>query len=82
VYSRVGLIGKLYHAMIQADIQHRKVWLLSSNIKNNGFYRRHGFEVTAEFVLGDSDPAFCGKPVVVQMVRVLLKSHSPYAGST
>lgn len=51
----------------------RKTWLVSSNINNSGFYQMHGFIAVKEYVLGDTDESWVGKPVVIQIVRTDFK---------
>jgi len=64
-----GYGSALVRAITQiADVQQRKIWLVSSNLSNNKFYRRQGFEVVAECTLGESDANYTGPPIVVQMM--------------
>jgi len=53
-----------------ADTQGRATWLLSSNINNTEFYNQHGFVTVGTFALGDNDPNWNEKPVVISaMIR-------------
>ncbi|KAF9461714.1 hypothetical protein BDZ94DRAFT_1263159 [Collybia nuda] len=53
-----------------ADILSETTWLQSSNIDNTGFYNSHGYFTVAEIILGENNPTWHGKPVVVSvMVR-------------
>lgn len=56
---------------LQADILSDTTWLQSSNIDNTGFYNSHGYFTVAEIVLGEDNPTWDGKPVVVSIVRRL-----------
>jgi len=42
-------------------------WLVSSNIKNEGFYNSHGFRSVKDMEFGDAE-----KPIIVQLVSSLL----------
>ena len=53
----------LRHTLAQVDEQHLHAYLESSNPANVSLYRRHGFEVIREIVVG-------GSPTVIPMVRL------------
>ncbi|GLB42479.1 putative acetyltransferase (GNAT) domain containing protein [Lyophyllum shimeji] len=55
---------------ILADWAGQSTWLQSSNVANTAFYERHGFETLAIVLLGDENPTWHEKPVVMSiMVR-------------
>ncbi|PPQ77410.1 hypothetical protein CVT25_010992 [Psilocybe cyanescens] len=66
-----GYGGALLESITRtADISGQSIWLQSSNINNTEFYMSHGFRTVAEVCLGDDNPNWYSKPVIVPiMVR-------------
>lgn len=56
---------------MEADEQGRATYLISSNILNTGFYNSCGFVGVADVVLGDNNPTWHKKPVIVKIVRAI-----------
>ncbi|KAI0346912.1 hypothetical protein BDW22DRAFT_470807 [Trametopsis cervina] len=51
-----------------ADTGCRDIWLLSSNIKNTGFYNSLGFFTHGEIILGEDDPSWTRPPVIINLM--------------
>ncbi|KAF8069257.1 hypothetical protein FPV67DRAFT_1669273 [Lyophyllum atratum] len=70
-YQGRGYGGALLDAVTKlADAAGQRTWLKSSNIVNTAFYNEHGFKTVEEVVLGDQNPTWHEKPVIVNiMVR-------------
>ncbi|KAF5321493.1 hypothetical protein D9619_000664 [Psilocybe cf. subviscida] len=70
-YQGRGLGSAVLQAMTAlANKEHRACWLTSSNIANEAFYNSNGFFAMAQFTVGESNPSWHKKPVLVQiMVR-------------
>jgi ribosomal protein S18 acetylase RimI-like enzyme len=49
----------LRHTLTRLDVKHRPAYLESSNIHNNPFYKRHGFEIIDEIRLQDGPTLWC-----------------------
>ncbi|KJA29873.1 hypothetical protein HYPSUDRAFT_244279 [Hypholoma sublateritium FD-334 SS-4] len=66
-----GYGGALLEAINDlADSTGQASWLQSSNTENNTFYRSHGFETAGTYYMGDGNPEWTGKPILIQiMVR-------------
>ena len=59
----------------QADSTGQASWLQSSNTENDAFYHSHGYETVGTYYMGDGNPEWTGKPILIQIVSVLRKSH-------
>lgn len=44
---------------------------MSSNVNNTGFYNSLGFVTEADILMGDDDPDWHTKPVVIKLVRLV-----------
>ncbi len=55
----------------QADAHGLASWLMSSNVNNTGFYNSLGFVTEADILMGDDDPDWHTKPVVIKLVRLV-----------
>ncbi|KAF5326697.1 hypothetical protein D9619_004499 [Psilocybe cf. subviscida] len=51
-----------------ADKSRRGCWLISTNANNSGFYNSHGFKTAASYLLGDQNPNWKKKPVLVEIM--------------
>lgn len=56
---------------LQADAHGKSTFLLSSNVKNTGFYNSCGFDIVASASIGDDNPQWKGKPIIVPLVSCL-----------
>ncbi|CAA7260022.1 unnamed protein product [Cyclocybe aegerita] len=64
-----GYGGSLLDAVTcLADVMGQSSWLTSSNVANTEFYRIHGFKPVADVVLGDDNPKWHERPVVVKLM--------------
>ncbi|KAI0811106.1 acyl-CoA N-acyltransferase [Irpex lacteus] len=52
----------------QADAHGCASWLMSSNVNNTGFYNSLGFVTEADILMGDDDPDWHTKPVVIKLM--------------
>jgi hypothetical protein len=46
------------------------MWLISSNANNNAWYHSLGFDVAEQWLLGENNPRWQHKPVVLTLVSV------------
>lgn len=65
--SRAVLLTTFVHSE-QTDELGRSTFLFSSNINNTSFYNSCGFKVVGEILIGQDNPTWVRKPVVVCLV--------------
>ena len=52
----------------QAENEGRSAYLISTDERNEGFYKEAGFVVVEQWTLGENNPRWKQKPVVVSIV--------------
>ncbi|KAL0947541.1 hypothetical protein HGRIS_013637 [Hohenbuehelia grisea] len=77
-HQRKGYADMLMEAVAaKIDTIGKAAFLVSSNSANEKFYQAHGFSTVGEAVIGDENPTWDEKPIVVQiMVREARPSHA------
>lgn len=69
VVKSIKKLSVVLERTFQADAHGCASWLMSSNVNNTGFYNSLGFVTEADILMGDDDPDWDTKPVVIKLVR-------------